>query len=117
MKELILGQDQDRIEEENILLEYLNIQTSEKRKDKNPKTNILKHDTGTNQNICPDCGKEFKFASHVKLHIDMMHKGIQAYVCDQCNHQSKTEKGLKHHVESVHQGIRYPCDQCDQQFT
>ena len=41
--------------------------------------------------MSPDCGKELKFASYVKLHMDMMHRGIQTNVRDQCDYQSKTK--------------------------
>jgi len=112
--EILLMTNGNLDEDEIILQEYLNISTSEERTGET-KTEVSK-DNAT-QNKCPECGKEFQFASHVKLHIDMMHRGIQAFVCDQCNHQLSSEQRLKLHIEKVHMGIRHPCDQCEKVFT
>ena len=37
--------------------------------------------------------------------------------CNICKRTYKTKTVLEQHVQSVHEKIKYPCIQCDHQFT
>ena len=52
----------------------------------------------------------------MKKHIQTVHDGVK-YPCDQCEKQFTQQSNLNKHILSPHEGIKYPCGQCTKQFT
>ena len=65
---------------------------------------------------CSICNWIFTQKSHLKTHIDGIHKNIKID-CKDCGKQYKRREHLKWHVHIVHKGIRQKCDICDKEFT
>ena len=42
------------------------------------------------------------------------YQGIK-YPCPQCDYQFTAQSNLKQHIKAIHEGIKYPCPQCDHQ--
>ena len=68
---------------------------------------------------CPDCGKVFTkrntMLKHYRIkHIQSYHESIK-YPCNQCDYEFTSQCSLKRHIQSQHECIKYPCNQCDYQ--
>ena len=42
---------------------------------------------------------------------------LVTYTCDICSKSYKSNKSLTQHIQSVHRRLKFPCIQCDKQFT
>ena len=66
------------------------------------------------QQICSDCGKEFKNKKYLRNHERIVHTQKL-----QCNIYAIEVKGLKSHMNSVHNKgdlMQHKCDQCEKMF-
>ena len=62
---------------------------------------------------------EYKVAttqSDLKRHIESVHEKVK-YPCNQCEKQFTQQGNLRKHIESVHEKVKHPCYQCGKQFT
>lgn len=53
--------------------------------------------------VCPLCGKK---ASHLRKHIDTVHKNLITCYCDICGKGFKSKASLTNHLKYLHLGIR-----------
>ena len=66
---------------------------------------------------CESCDRTFTRKIGLKLHVDIVHKGIAKITCKICNMIFQTNSKLKAHIEAVHEKIKkYKCDQCFSKF-
>lgn len=66
--------------------------------------------------VCDQCGKCFKDASNLKVHI-LRHTGVKNFECQECGTKYFTRHLLNLHIRVRHQGeMPYACKYCDQRF-
>lgn len=66
--------------------------------------------------VCDQCGKCFKDASNLKVHI-LRHTGVKNFECPECDKKYFTRHLLNLHIRVRHQGeTPYACKYCDQRF-
>ena len=63
------------------------------------------------------CRYSSDIKSHLRKHIDCVHKQIKKYQCKYCNKKFGQKGTLKVHVDTVHEKIRrYHCNYCEKKF-
>ena len=48
----------------------------------------------------------------IKRHVKTIHVGVR-YPCGQCDYNFTDKGNFRKHVKSIHEGVRFPCDQCN----
>ncbi len=67
---------------------------------------------------CSVCGQLFTTKSAVRLHIDMIHKGLKPFSCDICQKSFALRKHLRGHVNAVHKRLQpFTCHFCQKKFS
>ncbi len=67
---------------------------------------------------CSVCGQLLSTKSAVRLHIDMIHKGLKPFSCDICQKSFALRKHLRGHVNAVHKRLQpFTCNFCQQKFS
>ena len=52
--------------------------------------------------------------SHLRRHIDSVHRGLKKFPCESCNHRATTKQGLDRHVRVKHLNLKdLKCPHCD----
>ena len=93
---------------------------------KNLKEHILsQHKEKSKEKLqCSSCGKSFGKLFNLKLHEDVVHKGIKNWPdaceskCEICGKSCSTKNSLKRHIRTVHEKIKdFICTKCGKSFT
>ncbi|KAA8495337.1 Zinc finger and BTB domain-containing protein 14 [Porphyridium purpureum] len=67
--------------------------------------------------MCLRCSLAFRQISHLKEHINAIHRGLRPHVCEICKQTFTRAGNLKQHERQVHSDERpYACDQCGKSF-
>merc|ERR1712126_241775 len=72
----------------------------------------------TTQHQSKDKEDDSETDSNVNTKIkSIFHSTNGRFPCDQCEKQFTQQINLKTHIKSIHEGVKYPCNQCDYQAT
>ena len=68
--------------------------------------------------VCKICNEPHKKKIHLKVHMKERHVEYE-YYChhNNCKYQGLSKIDLKQHKESTHEGVRYPCTECNSQYS
>ena len=52
--------------------------------------------------------------SHLRRHIDSVHRGLKKFPCEQCDHRATTKQGLERHIRVRHMNLQdLKCPYCE----
>jgi len=69
------------------------------------------------RHVCPQCGKGYASAGHLKQHVESVHEGKKPHVCPQCGDAFAQAGQLNSHVVVVHEGAKpFVCEKCQHPF-
>ena len=67
-----------------------------------------------NRTQCLECDFKAPVISHLRRHIDSVHKGLKKFPCESCDHRATTKQGLERHVRVRHLDLKdLKCPHCD----
>ena len=73
--------------------------------------------------VCAQCGARLVSSSSLEERQDLLEffrnkRGRELEEDGRSDdYQATTQGSLQRHIQSTHEGIKYPCNQCDSQFT
>ena len=84
----------------------------------NLKRHILVVHKGHRDYTCSTCGKDFTHDQSMKKHVMGVHEGQRPHKCHTCDKAFLTSTKLKQHIQNVHEGHRdYTCDICAKAYS
>ena len=67
-----------------------------------------------NRTQCLECDFKAPVISHLRRHIDSVHRGLKKFPCDLCDHRATTKQGLERHVRVRHLNLKdLQCPHCE----
>ena len=67
-----------------------------------------------NRTQCLECDFKAPVVSHLRRHVDSVHRGLKKFPCQHCEHRATTKQGLERHVRVRHCNIQdLNCPHCD----
>mgnify|MGYP002716455416 FL=1 len=64
---------------------------------------------------CSECKQVFKYKQLLLQHVQNVHEGHRAYTCDVCWATFSSKNSLRNH-RVIHLSLRYPCEECGNEF-
>ena len=84
----------------------------------NQNVNGKKKDNGINPKIsCSECGKIFKYPSHLTIHLKVHAKEKSKLSCDECGKNFKYPSKLSRHMTMHQDAGKHNCSKCSSSFT
>ena len=74
------------------------------------------HGNGKRTFLCKICKNTTMTKGGLERHIKILHYGVLMYKCDSCEKSFKYSQDLKLHTNIIHKGLKFPCDQCSRVF-
>ena len=67
-----------------------------------------------NRTQCLECDFKAPVISHLRRHIDSVHRGLKKFPCDLCEHRATTKQGLERHIRVRHLNLKdLQCPHCE----
>ncbi|KAJ8905604.1 hypothetical protein NDN08_002110 [Rhodosorus marinus] len=74
-------------------------------------------DEAGSENVCTECGHEFKRVYELKRHIDSVHLRVRNYPCEICGKRFSQSGHVRVHIQTVHEKAAFNfCDICGRGF-